>query len=605
MRKNNVREKDRITRIDGVIAKRTSSSNDTENPKAGPDESERRRTQLLARKLANEALRSPQLQRNMKKLVDLSKPRRRNHSVTMKSSSGQTGSAFKLPRVSSRKPSKSPKREGTRRRMRSKRRRGLKRHKERHPWLRKRKRVKGTRQGETDETGIERITRQISNGSVLSNDIFANRSLTQQFANGSYHDQDLTDDQDPIESLRPWEGDRPAIAQTDDDNGIGYAPTYLPILTDQKVKPGSLYYIPNVPQEDPEFGQLQETIDQPGRNAPVDGAESSSENPMDSYADPQILTTDENSVFDPRLEADRVLGEAPRYQNPSSPVHRLYVSEKPEVVKPEEMEVLYPVESYVQVQTGSSTSAPHFFRKVPGTLNVYVANGKNGGRVIAPVSEYVYPVAPLLRLPMRKVNEHVSQSILNSPVEHILLADREQTMVGRNNEKETARNSRERYRSKANEGTANSKVTHEDRSSSVIGATKGAESQRANVSAMLNETKEVANQILEKIVDELEEIRSDRPENEQIEGLPCKISGSWVTTQGGVRIDMQVTNHTINATLAKLSPPPVHQGLLDPAWNLTGYAPFAPGAPFSLVAVDNRTKSLAVFAGADAWPSNI
>lgn len=80
-------------------------------------------------------------------------------------------------------------------------------------------------------------------------------------------------------------------------------------------------------------------------------------------------------------------------------------------------------------------------------------------------------------------------------------------------------------------------------------------------------------------------------------GLPCKISGSWVTTQGGVRIDMKVTNHTINVTLAKLSPPPAHRGLLDPAWNLTGYAPFAMGGPFSLLAIDNRTKSLAVFAG--------
>lgn len=80
-------------------------------------------------------------------------------------------------------------------------------------------------------------------------------------------------------------------------------------------------------------------------------------------------------------------------------------------------------------------------------------------------------------------------------------------------------------------------------------------------------------------------------------GLPCKISGSWVTTQGGVRLDMKVTNRTINVTLAKLSPPPPHQGLLDSFWNLTGYAPFAVGGPFSLLAIDNRTKSLAMFAG--------
>jgi len=60
---------------------------------------------------------------------------------------------------------------------------------------------------------------------------------------------------------------------------------------------------------------------------------------------------------------------------------------------------------------------------------------------------------------------------------------------------------------------------------------------------------------------------------------------------------MKVINRTINVTLAKLSPPSNHHGLLDPTWNLTGYAPFAVGGPFSLIAIDNHAKSLAVFAG--------
>lgn len=68
-------------------------------------------------------------------------------------------------------------------------------------------------------------------------------------------------------------------------------------------------------------------------------------------------------------------------------------------------------------------------------------------------------------------------------------------------------------------------------------------------------------------------------------------------TLGGVQIDMKITNHTINVTLAKSVPPLAHQGLLDTTWNLTGYAPFAPDGPFSLIAVNNSTKSLAVFAG--------
>jgi len=60
---------------------------------------------------------------------------------------------------------------------------------------------------------------------------------------------------------------------------------------------------------------------------------------------------------------------------------------------------------------------------------------------------------------------------------------------------------------------------------------------------------------------------------------------------------MKVTNSTINVTLAKLSPPSNHQSLLDPTWNITGYAPFAIGGPFSLIGIDNHAKSLAVFAG--------
>lgn len=146
---NNVCEKGKIADVDGAIAKRSSPSEESApdeghvNLKAAPDEFERRQTRLLAKKLASEALKSPQLQSSMKKLADLSESRR-NHSIAMKNfpTTSRTGSAFKLPRVNSRKSNKSPKREGAQKRERSKRRRGLKRHKERRPRLRKRNRVK-------------------------------------------------------------------------------------------------------------------------------------------------------------------------------------------------------------------------------------------------------------------------------------------------------------------------------------------------------------------------------------------------------------------------------------------------------------------------------
>ncbi|KAK2576385.1 hypothetical protein KPH14_005732 [Odynerus spinipes] len=124
-----------------------------------------------------------------------------------------------------------------------------------------------------------------------------------------------------------------------------------------------------------------------------------------------------------------------------------------------------------------------------------------------------------------------------------------------------------------------------------------ANSHRANIAATVNETKEVANQILNRIVDELEEIKMDRSKDKNNEGLTCKLTGSWVTSKAGVRIDMQVMNHSIIVTLANLIPQPMHLGLLNTTWNVTGHAPFKRGGPFSLFAYENRTKTIAVFVG--------
>lgn len=80
-------------------------------------------------------------------------------------------------------------------------------------------------------------------------------------------------------------------------------------------------------------------------------------------------------------------------------------------------------------------------------------------------------------------------------------------------------------------------------------------------------------------------------------GLPCKLTGSWVTNKAGVRLDMKVLNKSIIVTLANLIPQPLHEGLLNTTWNVTGHAPFRHGAPFSLLAYDNHTKTLAIFVG--------
>lgn len=138
---NNVCEKGRITGSDGTIVRRSSSLDKRASDKRHKERSinlkdEQKRTRLLAQKFANEALKSPQLQLNMKKLADLNESRR-DHPVKSSPTRGQTGSAFKSPRVSSKKSSKSPKRKGTRKRMRNKRRHEQEKHKKHRPRLRK------------------------------------------------------------------------------------------------------------------------------------------------------------------------------------------------------------------------------------------------------------------------------------------------------------------------------------------------------------------------------------------------------------------------------------------------------------------------------------
>lgn len=82
-----------------------------------------------------------------------------------------------------------------------------------------------------------------------------------------------------------------------------------------------------------------------------------------------------------------------------------------------------------------------------------------------------------------------------------------------------------------------------------------------------------------------------------ISGRPCRISGSWMTSQAGVKLNMKVVNYTIAVIIEKLEPSPSHEGLLNMSWILSGQVPFRHGGPFALTGVDKKTKSLAVFLG--------
>lgn len=379
------------------------------------------------------------------------------------------------------------------------------------------------------EIGNDRIVRQISNGSsIFNNNPFDYHSqFKRQFSNEDSYDRDLIYD----DSLKPWESGRSLIGQSEEDNAIDHVTTYSPILIDQKINPGSLYYIPERTQKDPTFNQFQiSNIDRSSKENVLfaNGIETSTD--INSDLDlAQILTTNANTIFGQQIEAEQIPSEVLQDRNRLNIPHlHSNLSIESEMSKPEEVQVLYPD---ARDPTGASMNVPHILRKVPGTLNVYVAE-KNAGPVSA-FNEYIYSVGRT-RHPPHKVNNHVSvlsHSIVNRPVEHILIPDREKSHVTsdrykgdqklalaediRKTKQEAARIFRERYKNDKNGELTNNK-THGD----FEPATKTTEETRqAYVSATLNETKEVANQILEKIVNELEEIKSDRAtENKQIEG---------------------------------------------------------------------------------------
>lgn len=386
-------------------------------------------------------------------------------------------------------------------------------------------------QSKRDETeiGNDRIVRQISNGSVFGSKSFENRSrFKQQFTDGNSYDKDLTYD---YESLKPWETGRSIIAQANEDNAVDM-PTYLPKLTDQKINPGGLYYIPGVTQQDSTFKRFQvSNIDRPKESIYVDEVEPPTENFINPDFDlAEILTTSANTIFNPQIEVEQIPSDVLQYQNKLS-VPRLYsnLSIVPEISKPEEMQVLY---------SGASMDVPHILHKIPGTSNLYIAEKDAGsGSAIASLSnDYLYPAIPT-RQTMSKVINHApifSQSTVNRPIEHVLIPDREngikQSWYNNDGQKQASVQEDRKVKQKAariihkqfQDNDSTDEKPRNDNFSPAI-AVKATEEIQRNVSATLNETKEVANQILEKIVDELEEIKSNQAtESEQIEGH-CRI----------------------------------------------------------------------------------
>lgn len=64
-----------------------------------------------------------------------------------------------------------------------------------------------------------------------------------------------------------------------------------------------------------------------------------------------------------------------------------------------------------------------------------------------------------------------------------------------------------------------------------------------------------------------------------------------------MKLDMRVVNRTIIVRLSDLTSPRLHDSLLNGTWNISGHAPFKRGSPFTLIATNNCTNSIAVFVG--------
>lgn len=108
--------------------------------KAMFDDPEQKETKFLAQKLANEALESPQLQRNIKKLVNLSGTLC-NHSKGIKGLPVDRMKSVLERTISTRKPNKLSNRKEKEKKKRNKRKHGLKRHEE-YPWSCKQNQIK-------------------------------------------------------------------------------------------------------------------------------------------------------------------------------------------------------------------------------------------------------------------------------------------------------------------------------------------------------------------------------------------------------------------------------------------------------------------------------
>lgn len=333
----------------------------------------------------------------------------------------------------------------------------------------------------TATTGNDRLVRQTSNGPTF--DAPLERPYERRrHASDDPSDADPTYDADPSRIWRNLEGERPAIARSDENGAAD--------LADPRPDSVDLYDAAGVPRLDP-------APIRPREDARVDETELAAEDLLDSESGPTRFG--EKDLLAPGIEAG---GATRREDRPGAP----RPSDASEAVESaEEAAPSYP----------SIGRRRHVLRKVPGTLNVYVASeAEDAGDPAA--DERVYGAAPAARAAIRETGSlgvpAASRSVERVPAPARLADERKRTAV---------------------EEQQRIRIVHERRREGELASgdvCSTSSSAKPDVSATLNETRQVASQILEKIIDELEEIKSDRAgggdEEAEGNGLCCHRSSS-------------------------------------------------------------------------------
>lgn len=106
-----------------------------------------------------------------------------------------------------------------------------------------------------------------------------------------------------------------------------------------------------------------------------------------------------------------------------------------------------------------------------------------------------------------------------------------------------------------------------------------------------------ATSVLERILEELENIRLLKQGNNTPEGTPCDLEASWNSEIIGLRFQFNVSNNNVMNVVLSDKIPQRHTYKIDKTWNCTGFSLNRIGGPFYLTCLKKPQTVLALFTG--------